>query len=152
MRCRRTFFAAIALAFPLWLPAQTELPNAPGREQVKKICGNCHEIATVISSRHTGIGWQQITDDMVSRGAEGTDEEIATVVAYLTAQFGKLNVNTASAENLEKMLGLSEKEAGAILAYRDRTGKIKNFDELERIPGIEPEKLRGKRNLIAFSQ
>jgi competence ComEA-like helix-hairpin-helix protein len=141
----------VVLAFPAWLAAQ-ELPQAPARETVKKICGNCHEIETVISSRHTKIGWQQITDDMISRGAEGTDDEMAAVVAYLTTWFGKINVNTAPAADLQKTLGLPEQEARAITAYRERNGKIRNFEELEKVPGVDPEKLRQKRGLVAFSQ
>src|SRR5215469_8420301 len=110
MRCHRpNLAAAIALSFPLCLSAQTELPEGPGREAVKKICSNCHEIETVVSSRRTRLGWQQITDDMISRGAEGTDEEIAVVVAYLTAAFGKINVNSASEGDLQIVVGISEK-------------------------------------------
>jgi DNA uptake protein ComE-like DNA-binding protein len=137
---------------PLCLAAQTELPESPGRDSAKKICGNCHEIETVVSSRRTKIGWQQITDDMITRGAEGTDEEMASVVAYLTAQFGKINVNTAPVAELEKVLRLSEKEARAIAAYRDQHGSIKSFDELEKVPDVDTDKLKTKRSLIAFSQ
>jgi len=150
MRCLRT--AVILFASPLSLAAQAELPEGAGRDTVKKICGNCHEIESVISSRHTKIGWQQVTDDMISRGADGSESEMAAVVAYLTTWFGKINVNTAPAEDLERMLGLSDKEARAILSYREHNGTIKSFDELEKVPGLGPDKLKGKRNLIAFSQ
>lgn len=141
--------AAVLLA-PLG--AQTQLPEAPGREAVKKICGECHEVEAVIAARRTKIGWEQTIDDMVSRGAEGTEEEMAAVLAYLTASFGKVNVNTASAEDLQKALALSTKEAQAVLSYREKNGKYKNFEELLKTPGISPEKLREKRNLVAFSQ
>lgn len=134
------------------LAGQTELPDGPGKETVRKICGNCHEMETVIASRRTQTGWQQMVDDMITRGAEGSDDEMAAVVTYLTAAFGKINVNTASAGELQKALGLSEKEAQAITSYRAQSGKYKNFEELERTPGISPEKLRQKRSLVAFSQ
>src|SRR5690349_6348953 len=153
MHCRKSNLApVIALSFPLFLAAQTELPAGPGRDAVKKICSDCHELETVTSSRRTRTGWQQITDEMVSRGAEGTDEEMAAVVDYLTTWFGKVNVNTASVADLQKLLNLSEKQARAIAQYRDQNGKIKNFDELEKVPGLDPEKLRAKRSVIAFSQ
>ena len=144
--------AAIFALISMALQAQSELPEGPGKEPVKRICAQCHEVATVISSRRTKIGWQQMTDDMISRGAEGTDEDMAAVVAYLTAWFGKTNVNTAAAAELQKTLDLSEKEARAILSYREQNGKIRSFDELEKVPGMDPEKLRQKRSRIAFSQ
>jgi len=156
MRChsrvRSITVAAGILAVPVGLAAQSTLPDGPGREALKKVCANCHEIETVISSRRTRIGWQQITDDMMSRGAEGTNEEITALVDYLTKSFGKINVNTATAADLRKTLDLSEKEAEAITSFRQQSGGFKKVEELEKVPGIGPEKLRQIRSLIAFSQ
>jgi competence protein ComEA len=127
------------------------LPDAPGKEVVQKICATCHEAESVIGSRRTKAGWQQIVDDMTARGAEGSDEEMAVVVEYLATNFGKVNVNTAPAEELEKSLGLSAREAQAIVRYREQNGKIKDFEELKKVPGVSAEKLQAKRGLIAFS-
>ena len=134
----------------LW--AQPQLPEGPGKETVVKACAGCHEIEAVISGRRTKMGWQLNVDDMVSRGAEGSEEEMAAVVEYLTSNFGKVNVNTASAGELEKTLSLSTKEAQAIYAYREKNGKIKDFEELKKVPGVNAEQLQAKRGLIAFSQ
>ena len=130
---------------------QSRLPDAQGRAAVQKICATCHEIETVISSRRTRVGWEQTTEDMIARGAEGSDEEMDAVVEYLATYFGKVNVNTATAEQLVKSLDLSAKEAQAISVYRGRNGKIKDFEELKRVPGVSAEKLQAKRGLIAFS-
>jgi len=111
-------FPRLLVSATVFLPlvaGQTELPNGPGKETVKRICANCHEIETVTSSRRTKIGWEQMVEEMITRGAEGTDAEMTEVVAYLTAAFGKVNVNAASAGDLEKTLALTEKEAQAIV-------------------------------------
>ena len=145
--------AATAVLFAS-LPAygQTALPAGAGKEATVKICGECHEIETVISARRTRIGWKNITEDMITRGAEGSEEDMAKVIEYLTANFGKVNVNSASAAELQKALGLTEAEARAIVGYREQNGKIKDFDELSKIAGANAEKLRQKRALVAFSQ
>jgi competence ComEA-like helix-hairpin-helix protein len=127
------------------------IPDAPARAALKKICGNCHEVETVVASRRTRIGWERSVEDMVTRGAEGSDEDMAAIVDYLTAYFGKVNVNTALAPELEKLLGFSPGEAQAIVAYRERNNKIKDFEELKKVPGVSAEKLQAKRGLIAFS-
>jgi competence protein ComEA len=127
------------------------LPEAPGRETLKKVCATCHEIETVVGSRRTRIGWERNVEEMVSRGAEGSDEEMAAVVDYLTTYFGKINVNTAQPAALEKWLGLSAGEARAIVAYREENSKIKDFEELKKVPGVSAEKLQAKRGLIAFN-
>jgi competence protein ComEA len=129
---------------------QGPLPEAPGKAMVLKACASCHEIETVIGSRRTKLGWQQSVDDMISRGAEGSKEEMEAVVTYLTAHFGKVNVNTATVQELEKVMEVSEKEAQAIVSYRERNTKIKDFEELKKVPGVSSEKLQAKRGLIAF--
>src|SRR5689334_949998 len=62
-----------------------QLPDGAGKEATKKICGNCHEIATVISARRTRVAWEHMVEDMITRGAEGSDEDMEAVVSYLTA-------------------------------------------------------------------
>src|SRR5689334_7675958 len=106
MRFRNALMVG-ALCCPVFLMAQTELPKGPGKEKVEKICSGCHEMESVVGSRRTKAGWQRMTEDMVSRGAEGSEEDLAAVVAYLTEWFGKVNVNTAAAAELQKTLGLS---------------------------------------------
>ena len=127
-----------------------QLPDGKGKDAVKKVCSACHELATVVASRRTRTGWEQNVDDMISRGAEGSDEEMEAVVEYLTTFFGKINVNTASVQDLTP-LGLSENEAQAIVAYRDQNGKFKDFEQLKKVPGVSAEKLQANRNRIAFS-
>jgi competence protein ComEA len=58
-------------------------------------------------------------------------------------------VNTAMVQDLVKTLDLSEKEALAIVSYRERNTKVKDFEELKKIPGVSAEKLQAKRDLIA---
>jgi competence protein ComEA len=155
MRFRKSAAAAVCgvALLPQTMPAQAspQLPDAPGKGAVTKICTTCHEIESVTSSRRTKIGWQQSVDDMIGRGAEGSDAEMTAVVEYLATYFGKVNVNTASAAEIEKTVGLSAKEAEAIAIYRERNGKIKDFEELKRVPGVRAEELQAKRGLIAFS-
>ena len=146
----RLYFTVLLLAAVVPCGGQT-LPDGKGKDAVRKICTGCHEIQTVIGSRRTRIGWERNVDDMVSRGAEGSDDEMEAVVAYLTEFFGKINVNTASVQDLETSLGLSGKEAQAIAAYREQNGRFKDFEELKKVPGVSAEKLQAKRNQIAFS-
>jgi competence protein ComEA len=151
MRFRKKRLLALALC-PWWLAGQAQLPEGPGKEATRKICSNCHDIETVTAARRTKIGWQQMVEDMAGRGAEGSDEELAAIVTYLATFYGKVNVNTASADDLRKALGLSEKEALAIVSWREKNGKYSSFDQLQKTPGVDAEKLRDKRGLVAFSQ
>jgi competence ComEA-like helix-hairpin-helix protein len=128
-----------------------DLPDTKDKATLQRVCTSCHELDEVLASRRTAIGWQQSVDDMISRGAEGSNQEMEAVVAYLTRYVGKLNVNTASLQQLQDFLGLTEKEAQALVAYRDHGGKIKDFEQLKSVPGLTPEVLQEKRSLIAFT-
>jgi competence protein ComEA len=147
------FLFLLLVAAPLAVGQEggAQLPDGKGKDALKKICVGCHELDVVTASLHTKIGWQQNVDDMIARGAEGSDDDMEAVVEYLTKFFGKINVNTATVQELETSLGLSETESKAIVAYREQNGKLKDFEQLKKVPGVSPEKLQAKRSRIAFS-
>ena len=66
-----------------------KLPDGPGKETTEKICGACHGAEIVMSHRESREGWSGIVEDMIQRGAKGTDEEFDTVVEYLATHFSK---------------------------------------------------------------
>ena len=45
----------------------------------------------------------------------------------------------------------TDKEAQAIMKYREQNGSLKNFEQLTKVPGLDVEKLQAKRSRIAFS-
>ena len=77
-------------------------PEEKAQTLVPRICVSCHEMDTITAERRTQIGWQQSVEDMASRGAQGSDQEMAEVVAYLTKYYGKINVNTATVEQFRR--------------------------------------------------
>ncbi len=54
---------------------------------------------------------------------------------------GPVDVNRASAGELETLPGVGPATAAAIVAERDLNGPFASFDDLERVPGIGPAKL-----------
>ena len=53
------------------------------------MCTSCHGLNVVTGQRMTKKAWAAQVDDMVSRGAIGSTEDIRQVVDYLAANFGK---------------------------------------------------------------
>ncbi|MFL6350787.1 MAG: c-type cytochrome [Bryobacteraceae bacterium] len=60
-----------------------QLPDAPGRETVKKLCSGCHPAELVLGKGMSREQWGGIVSNMISRGAKGTEAEFAQVVDYL---------------------------------------------------------------------
>jgi cytochrome c oxidase cbb3-type subunit III len=76
---------AVLLIAPLAAVAQS--PVAAG-EAFQKVCGACHPVEIVTAQGRTRAQWQESINAMVARGAKGTEEELAAILDYLTAQHG----------------------------------------------------------------
>jgi competence ComEA-like helix-hairpin-helix protein len=143
------------LAVSVTLAQAQDLPAGKGKDLVENTCGSCHGLDVVVAQHATKDGWASIVDYMVSRGASGTPEEIATIVDYLAKNFPaaatKTNVNKASSMDLQTQLELSAKDAEAIVKYRTDHGDFKDWDGLAKVPGIDTAKLTAKKDSIVFT-
>lgn len=139
------------------LLAQTlKLPDGPGKATTEKVCGACHGAEILIGRQESRDTWAAIVDDMIQRGATGTDEQFYEVVDYLSKSFSKtspitkINVNEATAKDLEKALRLPEKQAVAIVHYRDEKGKFGSLDDLKKVPDVDVAKIEASKKRLAF--
>ena len=136
------------------LAAQTVLPDAPGKDVTVKLCASCHAADTVASVRHTPDGWRDVIAKMVAAGAKGTEQELETVRQYLSTQFpaeaqDALNLNTATAIDLESVAGLLRKEAAAVIAYREKNGPCKKLEDLKKVDGLDYKKIEARKERLA---
>jgi competence ComEA-like helix-hairpin-helix protein len=62
----------------------------------------------------------------------------------------RLNLNTASAADLERLPLIGPSRAIAIVAWRERHGSFKNLDDLVLVPGVSRRMAEAIRDLVAF--
>jgi cytochrome c553 len=65
----------------------TGLPDGPGKDVVLKMCTACHGTEQFTSRRASPDDWAATVQLMVSRGAEGSDQDIDVVTKYLSKNF-----------------------------------------------------------------
>jgi mono/diheme cytochrome c family protein len=82
------FFVAAAAVVNAQQPPP-QLPEGEGKKVVEKICLDCHGAETFIHKKLDKEGWEKVIASMIERGANGTDAEFDTVVAYLAKNFPK---------------------------------------------------------------
>ena len=61
---------------------------------------------------------------------------------------GKININTAGIEQLEKLSGIGEGTAIKIIEYRKDNGKFKSIEDLKNVSGIGDAKFNSIKNNI----
>ncbi|WP_151963962.1 ComEA family DNA-binding protein [Acinetobacter oleivorans] len=56
----------------------------------------------------------------------------------MTDSSGQVHLNQANIDELQKLKGIGEKKAQAIVEYRQKNGGFKNIDEFKSVKGIGP--------------
>ena len=68
-------------------PADPPLPNGPGKDIVLRACVKCHNLKVITNKRASEDEWAKSVDNMVSRGAVLSDDEVDVVIDYLSQNF-----------------------------------------------------------------
>jgi len=141
----------VLIAFAVTLSAQANLPKGKGRSELVAMCNTCHGLESVTQMHESKKGWERVVNDMLGRGAQGTDEQVESVVTYLAVNFGKpVNVNQAASKELQEAFSISRKEADAIVKYREDNGVYKELADLLKVPGLSAEKIQPLSQNIVF--
>ncbi|WP_336989413.1 ComEA family DNA-binding protein [Aeromonas hydrophila] len=87
---------------------------------------------------------------LLSQPLLAADKPAAKPATTVTAakESGKVNLNTASINELTALKGIGEKKAQAIVDYREKQGKFTTVDQLADVSGIGPATLEANRDMI----
>jgi mono/diheme cytochrome c family protein len=127
--CTLGLILPIAAQTPIAAPNPDPLPDGAGKPIVQRMCTGCHSLKTITSKHATKEQWSMIVQQMVSRGADGTDEEIEQVINYLAANFPPEKDKTPTPPAISRVLNLSKTQLDSILNRRhDATNEpTKNY-------------------------
>lgn len=87
---------------------------------------------------------------LLSQPLLAADKPAAQPATTVTAakESGKVNLNTASINELTALKGIGEKKAQAIVDYREKQGKFTTVEQLADVSGIGPATLEANRDMI----
>ena len=130
---------------------EPSFPEAPGRDMFQAVCSACHEPARVLDKQWTRAEWKDKVLEMLQEEPDVTEKEREQIVDYLARNFAKrVNVNKATAQEIETGLEISAKEGAAIVAYREKNGGIKSLEDLKKVPGLEASVVEANRRRVEF--
>jgi competence protein ComEA len=137
---------------PTQQPQQySELPAGEGKDTLIRVCSNCHSPDNVIANGQDREGWENTITKMAGFGAVGTDDDFTAILDYLVKNFpSTINVNKATAAQLESGLGLSTAESEAVVQYREKNGDFKSIDDLKKVPDLDAKKLDAKKARLSY--
>jgi competence protein ComEA len=158
------FTSILYLAFAL--ASDDSLPPGDGQAIVQQKCISCHALKVITARKASRQQWSTTVDQMITRGADISDDDVETLVDYLTKNFGPatgqagadkghdrtvpVNVNSATAAELAAALDLTEQESTAIVSYRKQNGNFKEWRDLTKVPGIDAKKIEGNKDRLEF--
>jgi competence protein ComEA len=140
-----------ACVFVVPAAVAADLPDGPGKDVVKRVCGVCHEAEIVTGQARTRTAWTKTISDMVTLGAQGSDEDLDLILNYVVTNFPKkVNVNKAPAKDLQNALDITPELADAMVGYRQKNGDFKSLDDLKKVPGADAAQLDTEKSRILF--
>jgi mono/diheme cytochrome c family protein len=118
------------------------LPPGAGKALVARECTVCHDLDGVVRLRTSKGEWEAVVLDMVARGAPLMIEDADAIIAYLSEVFGPqapplVDVNTASADELAKLPGVTSDLAGRLVQHRQQKGPFSSRDEVRAALGFD---------------
>lgn len=150
------FWIALLSILVAPLAGAADLPTGPGRELLLRTCTGCHMPDSFASYHFTKDEYHAIVYRMADRGAQATGPELDQIADYLAKNFpkvddpSKVNVNQATAKEIQIRLGLTPNEAKAIVSYRERHGDFHAVGDLYIIYGVDGAKIHAAKDKITF--
>jgi len=160
------FFASILYLTFVLASDENTLPPGEGQAIVQQKCASCHALKVVTGKKASRQQWSTTVDQMITRGADVSDDEVETLLDYLAKNFGPatgqagadkgherpgpVNVNSATASELADALALTEQESAAIVSYRKQNGNFKQWRDLTKVPGIDAKKIESNQDRLVF--
>jgi len=93
---------------------------------------------------------KKLTDEMqIYIPKEGeSGRGMATTDTGGTAEGGKININTATVDELQTIPGIGPAKASAIIEYREKNGPFKKVEDLDNVSGIGEKTLEHIKDKI----
>jgi competence protein ComEA len=126
------------------LPGVYELANG---ERIIDAVDKAGGFLPIADTRKVNLAALLVDEMVIYVPEEGEEVEVLTLVDNTRGKDGKdtgqgkVNINTATVEELTTLSGIGPSKANAIIEYREENGMFKSIDELVNVTGIGEKSL-----------
>lgn len=122
---------SVAVSGTVLVETETTPPSADGAEDA-----GAGETPAAVSDAQDAAPVQAVDQEADAAASDSTDTD------------GRININTAGAEELESLPGIGEALAQRIIAYREEYGPFASVEEILNVSGIGAGKFASIQDLI----
>jgi cytochrome c5 len=133
-----------------------DFPDSQGKQFVQQICMQCHEPAFLFQQHKGEEDWKKTVARMSKKGLGGPVENYDAAGAYMAKNFGrdlnvdKVNINTATVDEVVAKLGLTKDEATALVGYRAKNGDFHEWGDMLVIYGVDGHKIKAVKDRLSY--
>ena len=132
----------LALAAPA-LAQDGDAPQSPEAQVFSRVCGKCHSAQAVTVARKTQAQWEESFFKMIDeQGAKASDEDFRAAFDYVVRNFGRVNVDPATTNELTTVLGWSKREPTPSSITAMHTANLRISTPWPRFRASTPQRFR----------
>ncbi|MCQ9128661.1 ComEA family DNA-binding protein [Corynebacterium amycolatum] len=110
--------------------------------------------APLVDGQQIVVGTEALPAGEIAGGSGGADgsgaDSADSGAAGASEPSGQININTATATQLEELPGIGPATATKIIDFREKNGPFASIDALEEVPGIGPAKVEALRDVATI--
>lgn len=123
------------------------------REEIKKAAGGGQTAGNNGTGGKSSVGGKASTSGNSTAGAgvklvADSGGAVVSGDASSSGGSGKVNINTASAAELDTLPGVGEATARDIIEYREKNGPFKKIEDIMKVPRIKESRFNSIKGLI----
>jgi competence protein ComEA len=108
---------------------------------LQEACTACHGLNRLETSKNRSE-WKDTVDRMIYSGADVKPEEVNPLVGFLVRYYGEsIEINKATAQQLQDELDMTPAEAEAVVKARTESGNFKTYADIQKIKDLDPKRI-----------
>ena len=151
---KRIHLVLLAAAGAVSVLAPGAMAQDPPRKPsgvLQEACSSCHGLNRLETSKNRS-DWKDTVERMVANGADVKPEEMNPLVGFLVRFYGEsVEINKATAQQLQEELDMTPAEAEATVKARSESGNFKSYADVQKVKGLDAKRIDPIKDRLKYN-